>query len=135
MAHIRLATEDDLSVLVDMDTHIGREQILNKIEAKQYYLMADEIRILGFLRYGLFWDEHPFMNMLYFDESFRGMGHGRELVKYWEDEMMNSGHYMLMTSTMVNEDAQHFYRKLGYNDVGGFVLPGEPMELILIKEC
>ena len=35
------------------------------------------------------------------------------------------------------EEAQHFYRKLGYKDCGGFVIdiPGyeQPMELFLIK--
>ena len=34
---------------------------------------------------------------------------------------------MVMTSTQVDEEAQHFYRKLGYKDAGGFVvdIPGE----------
>ena len=44
---------------------------------------------------------------------------------------------MLMTSTQVDEDAQHFYRKLGYKDSGGFIVdvPGyeQPMEMIMIK--
>ena len=48
------------------------------------------------------------------------------------------GYGMLMTSTQVDEDAQHFYRKLGYKDCGGFVIdvPGyeQPMEMIMIKE-
>ena len=47
------------------------------------------------------------------------------------------GYGMLMTSTQVDEDAQHFYRKLGYKDCGGFVVdvPGyeQPMEMIMIK--
>lgn len=44
---------------------------------------------------------------------------------------------MVLTSTQVDEDAQHFYRKLGYRDCGGFVIdvPGyeQPMELFLSK--
>ena len=43
----------------------------------------------------------------------------------------------LMTSTQVDEEAQHFYRKLGYKDCGGFTVdvPGyeQPMEMIMIK--
>ena len=46
-------------------------------------------------------------------------------------------HGMLMTSTQVDEEAQHFYRELGYKDCGGFVVdvPGyeQPMEMIMIK--
>ncbi|NLV92595.1 MAG: GNAT family N-acetyltransferase, partial [Firmicutes bacterium] len=41
---------------------------------------------------------------------------------------------IVMTSTQADEEGQHFYRKLGYRDIGGFVLPGEPLELIMIKE-
>ena len=44
---------------------------------------------------------------------------------------------MVMTSTQVDEEAQHFYRKLGYKDADGFIIdvPGyeQPMEMIMIK--
>lgn len=38
-----------------------------------------------------------------------------------------------MTSTLSNENAQHFYRKLGYRDSGGLLLPNEPLEIIFVK--
>ena len=45
---------------------------------------------------------------------------------------------MVFTSTQVDEDAQHFYRKLGYKDCGGFTVdvPGheQPLELFLVKQ-
>ena len=48
-----------------------------------------------------------------------------------------AGCAMVMTSTQVDEEAQHFYRKLGYRDSGGFIvdIPGceQPMEMIMIK--
>lgn len=44
---------------------------------------------------------------------------------------------MIMTSTQVDEDAQHFYRKLGYKDCGGLTIdiPGyeQPMEMFMNK--
>lgn len=44
---------------------------------------------------------------------------------------------MLLTSTQVDEKAQHFYRKLGYKDCGGFCVDipeyEQPMEMFLIK--
>ena len=59
------------------------------------------------------------------------------LIKYWENDMKSQGFRMLLTSTQVDENAQHFYRKLGYKDCGGLVIdiPGyeQPMELFLIK--
>ena len=51
--------------------------------------------------------------------------------------MKSQGYGMIMTSTQVDEEAQHFYRKLGYKDCGGFVvdIPGfeQPMEMFMIK--
>jgi ribosomal protein S18 acetylase RimI-like enzyme len=59
------------------------------------------------------------------------------LMEYWEKDMKAQGYGMLLTSTQVDEEAQHFYRKLGYKDCGGFVIdvPGyeQPMEMFMIK--
>lgn len=47
--------------------------------------------------------------------------------------MKGRGHSLVMTSTLANEGAQHFYRKLGYRDAGCLLLEREPLELMLIK--
>lgn len=36
-----------------------------------------------------------------------------------------------MASLLVNEKAQHFYRKLGYADSGALLFPEELLEIIL----
>ena len=47
------------------------------------------------------------------------------------------GYGMVLTSTQVDETAQHFYRKNGYKDCGSLVMniPGyeQPMEMFLSK--
>jgi len=48
--------------------------------------------------------------------------------------MKTQGYKKVLTSTLSNEDAQHFYRKLGYKDCGSLLLPDEPLEIIFIKE-
>lgn len=48
--------------------------------------------------------------------------------------MRPRGYKYALTSTLSNEDAQHFYRKRGYKDCGSLILPGEPLEIILIKD-
>lgn len=79
----------------------------------------------------------PFCTMLFIDEKFRRKGYGKKLLEHWEEDMKSRGYGMVMTSTQVDEDAQHFYRKFGYKDAGGFVvdIPGyaQPMEMIMIK--
>ena len=86
------------------------------------------------MRFGYFWDEIPFMNMLIISEEVRGKGIGKKLVTYWEKEMRRKNHKRVMTSTQSDENAQHFYRKLGYQDAGSLLLPREALEIIFIKE-
>lgn len=75
--------------------------------------------------------------MLFVECGSQRKGYGRMLMQHWENDMRQQGYGMIMTSTQVDEDAQHFYRKLGYKDCGGFTvdIPGyeQPMELFLSK--
>lgn len=87
---------------------------------KRIYIVEAEDSIAGWLRYGLFWDNTPFMNMLYLLEEYRGKGLGSALVSHWERELLARGFSTVMTSTASDEYAQHFYHKLGYRAVGGF---------------
>lgn len=89
---------------------------------------------VGWLRWNLFWDNTPFMNMLYILEPWQRRGIGRQLVNRWESQARETGFTAVMTSTQVNEEAQHFYRKLGYRDAGVLLLPGEAAEIIFHKE-
>lgn len=76
--------------------------------------------------------------MLFIDEKVQGKGYGKMLMNYWEEDMKTQGHGMLLTSTQVDETAQHFYRKLGYKDCGGLIVDipcyEQPMEMFFIKE-
>ena len=131
---IRIATTDDVEFLVAHDHEVPAELMRRKVADGQVYVVTSEDgQILGWLRYGLFWDLIPFMNMLYMLEPNRRKGYGRRLVERWELDMRERGYEQVMTSTLSNEEAQHFYRHLGYVDAGAFVLPGEPAELIFQK--
>jgi len=56
---------------------------------------------------------------------------------FWENEMCELGYKVVMTSTQIDEQAQHFYRKLGYIDKGGLFLDNtpieQPQEVLMIK--
>ena len=130
---IRIAEERDLETLLTHDCHVTRARLERKIADHQVLVLLDGDSFAGWLRWGLFWDEHPFMNLLYLLEPYRGKGLGRQLVTDWENRMKAAGHEVVMTSTQANECAQFFYRHMGYDDVGAFALPGDPLELILQK--
>lgn len=131
---IEYGSEVNFQFMLDNDGHVSKELIENKLKEKEIIIASDEDnKIIGWLRYSYFWDNTPFMNMLYINENYRNKGIGKELVLFWENEMKKKGYEFLMTSTLSNEEAQHFYRKLGYKDSGSLLLPNEPLEIIFIK--
>jgi ribosomal protein S18 acetylase RimI-like enzyme len=131
---IRYVEASDYSWLKEHDKHVSDEILRIKIESKEIYVVQDNDEIIGWLRYNLFWDEIPFMNMLYLLENERNKGIGKRLVKYWENDIKNKGYKGVLTSTLSNEKAQHFYRKIGYTEIGGFKYLDEPYEIIFYKK-
>ena len=130
---IDYAEFEDLDYLSKNDRHISKDMLEKKIKDKELIRIRVGNKIVGWLRYSYFWDNTPFMNMLYFEEKYRGKGLGAEIVSYWEKEMEDKGFNMVMTSTQANEQAQFFYRKQGYKDAGCLLLDNEPLEILLIK--
>ena len=120
-----------------LDRHLPESGFEEKVRNMQGYVLLDGEKIIGVLRYNLFWDNTPFCTLLFIDEKYRSRGCGKLLMEHWESDMKSQDYVMLMTSTQVDEDAQHFYRKLDYKECGGFVVdvPGyeQPMEMIMIK--
>jgi len=131
---IRFAEDNDYLWLKENDQHISDEILKIKITSKEIYVVIENNELIGWLRYNLFWDNIPFMNMIYFLEKYRNKGFGKELVYYWENEMKEKGYNNVLTSTLSNEEAQHFYRKMGYKEIGGFNYLDEPLEIIFHKK-
>lgn len=137
MVEIRCAREDDREFWYSLDKHLPLQQFYNKIRDKTSYVLLEDNKPVGLLRYNLFWDKFPFCTMLFIEQNYQRKGYGRKLMEHWEKDMKSKGYGMLLTSTQVDEDAQHFYRKLGYKDCGGLVIDvpefKQPMELFLVK--
>lgn len=132
--NIRKASENDFSLLSRCDRHIRAENLREAIGTGRIYIAENEKRLCGWLRYGMFWDNTPFMNMLFVTEGERGRGTGRALTEYWEEQMRMNGFGTVMTSTQSDEFAQHFYMHLGYSTVGGFMQEDGVYELIMMKK-
>ncbi len=138
MIEIRYATLDDKKFWFTLDKHIKEREFEKKVRDNMAYIIFDDDTLLGLLRYSLFWDCIPFCNLLFIDDKYQKNGYGKMLINHWEKDMKSQGYDILLTSTLVNENAQHFYRKLGYKDCGGLLIDipsyEQPMELFLIKE-
>ena len=137
MLSIRYVQNEDESFWYSLDRHLPRQEFLRKVETKQGYVLLEDGTPIGLLRYNLFWDNTPFCTLLYIAPHRQRKGCGKLLMEHWEEEMHAQGYGMVLTSTQADEEAQHFYRKLGYRDCGGLVpnIPGyeQPMELFLAK--
>ena len=131
--NIRLAEEADSSFLSTIDHHVSAEMLQRKIDLGEILIVVTDDELIGFLRWGWFWDEIPFMNLLFVRDSWRGRGVATRLIAHWEEQMLMRGAKWVLTSTLANERAQHLYRKCGYRDIGGFLMPDEPLELVLFK--
>lgn len=137
MIKIRYVEASDKEFWYSLDKHLPETEFQNKVYTKRGYVLSLNNKPVGLLRYNLFWDSVPFCTMIFIDCQYQGKGYGKQLIQYWENDMKCRGYEMLLTSTQVDEKAQHFYRKLGYKDCGGFVIDipqyAQPMEMFFIK--
>ncbi len=138
MFEIRYVQSADKEFWYALDKHLPEPEFDKKVRDRQGYVILENHTPVGLLRYNLFWDNTPFCTLLFIDWPHQGKGCGRKLMEYWENDMKAQGYGMILTSTQVDENAQHFYRKLGYKDCGGLVvdIPGyaQPMEMFFIKK-
>ena len=130
---VAFALPKDLDYLVEKD-HLDPNTIREKIGRREFLLAYHDDRRVGFLRYNYFWDDEPFMNLLWVEEDLRSKGFGTQLISFWEKEMQKLGYDSVLTSTLsTNGGAQRLYRRLGYKDSGCLLMPGEPLEILLLK--
>jgi ribosomal protein S18 acetylase RimI-like enzyme len=130
---IRIASQNEYRQLVELDHHIPIEMLAYKIDRREIIVAIKDGSLIGWLRYGYFWDSIPFMNMLTVIEEYRGKGIGTQLTTYWETMLREKGFAEVLTSTLADERGQFLYRKLGYQDCGALIFPHEPLEIILRK--
>ena len=141
------ARSKDKAKIMTVDRHIQPKLLDECICNGQIYVLKDDSiknggqnhrmkdPVVGVLRYSLFWQAIPFLDLLYLDESYRGKGFGTRMMNLWENDMRSSGYKYVMTSTQADETAWKFYEKLGYRKAGAFLPPEqEADELIYLKE-
>lgn len=116
---------------------LAEREIEMKIRDKRCYIMRDGEEVVGLMRFIMMFEFVPFLTLMWLEEGHRGKGFGAKAMAFWEEEMRNLGYKMIMVSTQVDEDGQHFYRKMGYRDMGSIVMDippyEQPLEMFLGK--
>lgn len=137
---IELAQSKDKQKIARLDAHIPSPRLAECIWNGQIYVLKDDSiknggqnhrlkdPVVGVLRYSLFWQTIPFLDLLYIDEAYRNQGFGTEMMHEWEKAMATCGYEYVMTSTQADEEAWRFYEKLGYRKIGEFFPPEQKAE-------
>lgn len=137
MAEIRYVQSSDKEFWYSLDKHLPEKEFMDKVDNKRGYVISENNKPVGVLRYNLFWDNTPFCTMLFIDFEYQKQGYGKKLIEHWTKDMKSKGYGMILTSTQADETSQHFYRHLGFKDCGSLIIdiPGyeQPMELFLSK--
>ncbi len=144
---MELAQSKDKQKIARLDCHIPPSRLGNCIYNGQVYVLKDDSiknggqnhrlkdPVVGVLRYSLFWQTVPFLDLLYMDAAYRRRGFGTQMMDWWEETMKVCGYRYVMTSTQADESAWQFYEKRGYRKVGGFLPPEqEAEEWIYLKQ-
>ena len=130
---ITYATTADIEVITELDVHISKKELTKAMNEKRIIVLKDNDKLCGWLRYNLFWDSIPFLNMIYVLYEYRNQKIGKSLLLFWEKKMKSKAYDFVLTSSLSTEEAQHFYRKLGYRDCGNLILPNQASETFFIK--
>ncbi|MDR2888914.1 MAG: GNAT family N-acetyltransferase [Lachnospiraceae bacterium] len=128
MFQIRYVVEKDQPFWFTLDKHMAGNEFRLKVRDRRGYIISDDDKPVGVMRYNLFWDNIPFLTLIQLEDEYHRKGYGKQAMLFWENEMGSLGYKMVMTSTQVDEQAQHFYRKLGYVEKGGLFFDGTPFE-------
>ena len=108
---------------------------LNK-STNGYEIISDDLKV-GVIEYKDFWKGMPYLSLIKLAPEYRRKGIGRTAMRLFEDEMRTCGNKAVLLSTQADEEAQHFYRKIGYKECGSLILENtpfsQPMEMFFIK--
>ena len=132
---IRTAVPADLDGIRNYDRHIPASRLEDCIRRRQVDVLEDNGKILGVLRWNLFWQSLPFLDLIFLDDALRGQGWGTEMMALWEINMAEQGFRHVLLSTQEDETSKLFYEKLGYTLCGDFLPPDQAArELMYRKE-
>ena len=72
---VRSAEMKDIDFLSEYDKYVRKEELRTGIALERILVAEEEEKPVGWLRWNLFWDNTPFMNMLYLLEGYRNRGY------------------------------------------------------------
>ena len=98
MIEIRYVQSDDKDFWFELDRHLPEREFEKKVRDQQGYVLLEDGRPAGLLRFNLFWDNTPFCTLLFVAWEHQKKGYGRLLMEHWEAEMKEKGYGIYLLS-------------------------------------
>ena len=116
---IRLASAEDQEQILKYDRHIPLDRVMACIHDGLVTVLCDAHEIVGVLRYNLFWQTIPFLDLLYLDEAYRGKGYGKQMLGLALRFAFDILKVQKVTLGVLenNPGAYHCYQAAGFRDV------------------
>lgn len=131
---LRAAQETDLAFLRDFSSECRDEQLRAQIRDGRLRIINSSEGPVGFIKFYVLWEVLPFIEVVIIRKDCRRRGIGRAAIRSWEEEMAARSFQRAIISTQADETAQHFWRRVGYQDCGSLALPGRPLELFMYRD-
>lgn len=131
--YIHTANKEDLARIRPLGEDDLQFETSDRLNLAHLLIAEERDLFVGYLQYGLFQNKIPFMHKLFVTSDYRGKGYATMLIREWEQLMSEHGYECVMLTTSSLSSTQNFYHLMGYRDIGSFMLPDEPLQIILYK--
>ena len=115
---IDFATQGDLNWIKQND-HLKSENVVQKIDKKEYIVAKINNKPIGYLRFSLFWSEIPYIDIITVEDEHKRQGVGKAMLDFLERYAIKNNIKVVMSSSQQDEaQPQEWHRKMGFKDAG-----------------
>lgn len=118
MVSIRFANNDDINFLLK-NTLLTSDQINSKIQINELVVASTNSIQVGLLVLDRLWSHIPFIAYIWVSENDRGIGVGKSLLEFLENDLKRTNEKALFSSSMENATkSQAWHKKMGFVETG-----------------
>lgn len=127
---ITYAKKEELNIIQNIDIFISENQLLQAIKQKRVYVIKEDNKIIGFLRYTFHLDQTPLLCFIYVNPKYRKQGIATKLIKKFEKDMIKQQYDTILLSVPSKSEAIDFFKHLNFKQIGYTNISYETEELI-----
>lgn len=116
---IRFADSSDLNAVTETDNALSAEQMLWKLQNKEFVIALFQNELVGFIRLEYLWSKFPYIGLIRVSPTHQRQGIGKQLLAFVEKDLTVRGISKLYSSSQADEaDPQHWHRHVGFKECG-----------------